>query len=118
MRRRNRGTVRGVEGAGGFRRLLILVAMQTMSGDYNSGDLNDGTFGAGEQMKRTRAMVRWIAGQMVMASAMIGQGVAQDTQYGPKEQQIPPPTCLTLRGAWEGGYTPCTTFTHRQWLAD
>ena len=92
--------------------------MQTMSGDYNSGDLNDGTFGAGEQMKRTGAMIRWIAGQMVMASALIGPGVAQDTQYGPKEQQIPPPTCLTLRGAWEGGYTPCTTFTHGQWLAD
>jgi len=43
---------------------------------------------------------------------------AQDTKYHPSGQQIPPPSCLTLRGAWEGGYTPCTPATHREWLDD
>jgi len=45
-------------------------------------------------------------------------GIAQDTHYDPRGQQIPPPTCLTLRGAWEGGHIPCTPFTHQEWLAD
>ena len=43
---------------------------------------------------------------------------AQDTKYRPHDQQIPSPECLTLRGAWEGGYTACTGITHQQWLAD
>jgi len=43
---------------------------------------------------------------------------AQDTKYRPQNQQIPSPECLTLRGAWEGGYTPCTDATHQQWLND
>jgi gamma-glutamyl hercynylcysteine S-oxide synthase len=43
---------------------------------------------------------------------------AQDTKYAPKRQQIPPPACLTLRGAWEGGYTACTSETHQEWLND
>jgi len=43
---------------------------------------------------------------------------AQDTHYAPKGQQIPPPACFTIRGAWEGGYTPCTEFSHQEWLQD
>src|SRR4051794_2443515 len=69
-------------------------------------------------MKRIYAAVGWMVGEFVITSALISLGAAQDTQYAPKEQQIPPPTCLTLRGAWEGGYTPCTALTHGQWLAD
>lgn len=42
----------------------------------------------------------------------------QDTQFRPNGQQIPSPPCLTLRGAWEGGHTPCTELTHLQWLSD
>ena len=42
----------------------------------------------------------------------------EDTKHEPKDQQIPSPECLTLRGAWEGGYTPCTDVTHQQWLND
>jgi iron(II)-dependent oxidoreductase len=44
--------------------------------------------------------------------------LAQDSQYKPVNQQIPPPTCLTLKGAREGGYTPCTDVTHQLWLSD
>jgi gamma-glutamyl hercynylcysteine S-oxide synthase len=69
-------------------------------------------------MKRTCSIVRLVAGFGFMSAALIHVGVTQDTQYGPREQQIPPPICLTLRGAWEGGYTPCTAQTHTQWLAD
>lgn len=45
-------------------------------------------------------------------------GSAQDTKYPPKNQLIPAPGCLTLRGAWEGGYTACTEATHQAWLKD
>src|SRR3954454_18149968 len=69
-------------------------------------------------MKRIGAVARRMIGPVAVAATLIFPGLAQDTQYGPKEQQIPPPTCLTLRGAWEGGYTPCTALTHGQWLAD
>jgi iron(II)-dependent oxidoreductase len=43
---------------------------------------------------------------------------AQDSRYTPVSQQIPPPACLTLKGAWEGGYVPCTDVTHKEWLDD
>jgi len=46
------------------------------------------------------------------------QLAAQDTSYGPREQQIPPPACFTIRGAWEGGYVPCSASSHRDWLSD
>jgi gamma-glutamyl hercynylcysteine S-oxide synthase len=43
---------------------------------------------------------------------------AQDSHFAPHGQQIPPPECFTLRGAWEGGYTPCNAGSHRAWLND
>jgi gamma-glutamyl hercynylcysteine S-oxide synthase len=43
---------------------------------------------------------------------------AQDTLYAPKNQLIPAPDCFTLKGAWQGGYTPCTSATHETWLED
>src|SRR2546421_6386728 len=43
---------------------------------------------------------------------------AQDTHYPPKGQLIPAPDCFTLKGAWQGGYTPCTSATHQAWLKD
>ena len=44
--------------------------------------------------------------------------IAQDTHYAPIEQQIPGPICFTMRGAWEGGYVPCTARSHEEWLKD
>ena len=52
------------------------------------------------------------------AGGMASVGNAQDSKFKPDRQQIPPPPCLTLRGAWEGGYTPCTEATHQEWLND
>jgi iron(II)-dependent oxidoreductase len=54
---------------------------------------------------------------LVMATITLASR-AQDTKYRPANQQIPSPECLTLKGAWEGGYTPCTDATHQQWLND
>ncbi len=31
---------------------------------------------------------------------------------------MPAPDCLTLKGAWQGGSSPCTTQTHDAWLKD
>ena len=53
-------------------------------------------------------------------------GWAQDTAYvpggatawNPEWQQIPGPKCLEMRGAWEGGSSPCTPEDHAHWLAD
>jgi formylglycine-generating enzyme required for sulfatase activity len=60
---------------------------------------------------------------LVLAAALLTAGMAsignaQDSKFRPDRQQIPPPPCLTLRGAWEGGYTPCTDATHQEWLND
>ncbi len=61
---------------------------------------------------------RWAAALSLCAvGAALGAG-AQDSHYQPKGQQIPSPSCLTLRGAWEGGCTPCTPLTHKEWLDD
>jgi gamma-glutamyl hercynylcysteine S-oxide synthase len=51
------------------------------------------------------------------AIALLAAG-AQDTKYKPKDQQIPPPECLTMRAAWMGGNIPCSPDGHQQWLND
>ena len=50
-------------------------------------------------------------------SAMLAFSVAaQDFRYQPREQQIPPPSCLTMHFPWEGGSAPCAPGTHEEWL--
>ena len=34
----------------------------------------------------------------------------------PREQQIPPPACLTMHMPWEGGNMQCTEKSHEEWL--
>ena len=43
---------------------------------------------------------------------------AQDSKFTPEDQQIPAPSCLNMRGGWEGESTPCTQSDHDAWLAD
>lgn len=43
---------------------------------------------------------------------------AQDSHYRPERQQIPTPSCLVMKGLWEGGSKPCTQDEHEAWLAD
>ena len=45
-------------------------------------------------------------------------GFAQDSRYSPNDQHIPAPSCLTMKGAWEGGSSPCRREDHDAWLAD
>ena len=68
-------------------------------------------------MRRTKEMKK-IAAIVLAAAAWTLPALAQDSQYRPVNQQIPPPTCLSLKFAWEGPNTPCTDVTHQQWLTD
>jgi iron(II)-dependent oxidoreductase len=43
---------------------------------------------------------------------------AQDSHFSPKQQQIPVPECLSMKGLWEGGSKPCSQTEHEAWLAD
>src|SRR5579871_6320255 len=43
---------------------------------------------------------------------------AQDSNFSPEHQQIPTPGCLSMKGAWEGGSSPCTQNKHDAWLSD
>ena len=69
-------------------------------------------------MKTGLRSLSWALGIGLAAAGSAGSAIAQDTFNAPRGQQIPPPGCFTIRGAWEGGYTPCTSFTHSEWLAD
>ena len=53
---------------------------------------------------------------MLLAAATIAS--AQDSHFRPEQQQIPSPSCLIMKGAWEGGSTACGPDEHATWLAD
>ena len=53
---------------------------------------------------------------LLFAATFVLSATAQDFRYQPKEQQIPPPACLSMHFPWEGGSGPCTPETHEEWL--
>jgi hypothetical protein len=58
-------------------------------------------------------------GSLSLAAMLAGTALhtfAQDFRYMPREQQIPPPACLTMHMPWEGGNMACTDRTHQEWL--
>ena len=61
------------------------------------------------------AIVTFLTAVLLAAASMVS---AQDSHYRPTGQQIPTPSCLTMKGAWEGGSKPCTQDEHDAWLAD
>ena len=61
-------------------------------------------------MKRSLAIISFFS--------LTSLGLSQDTRYAPVGQQIPPPTCLTMHPAWEGGSQPCSADTPETWLKD
>jgi formylglycine-generating enzyme required for sulfatase activity len=69
-------------------------------------------------MKAKSRAIQFALGLSAFAACCAVPVCAQDTYYAPKEQQIPPPGCFTMRGAWEGGYVPCSTSSHYDWLSD
>jgi gamma-glutamyl hercynylcysteine S-oxide synthase len=50
--------------------------------------------------------------------ALCAIGFAQDSNFSPKEQQIPVPECLSMKELWESGSKLCTQAEHESWLAD
>ena len=68
-------------------------------------------------MKKQRT-IQWTVYIPLLAAMFSALAFAQDSRYEPKEQQIPPPPCFTIRGAWEGGYVPCNPGSHTAWLRD
>ncbi|MFZ0759334.1 MAG: formylglycine-generating enzyme family protein [Candidatus Sulfotelmatobacter sp.] len=62
-----------------------------------------------------RSLRQQIATILLAVSAVCS---AQDSHFRPKEQQIPVPECLTMKGLWEGGSKPCSQTEHEAWLAD
>ena len=69
-------------------------------------------------MNETHRIPSCFAPAVLLAALYVAPLGAQDTHFAPKNQQIPPPPCMTIRGAWEGGYVACTPLSHQQWLAD
>ncbi len=57
---------------------------------------------------------------LVLAVAASGSVIsfAQDTNYPPKGQLIPAPSCFNLQHVAGRGYMPCTADDHTAWLAD
>jgi formylglycine-generating enzyme required for sulfatase activity len=55
-----------------------------------------------------------------LLAAIIALGVAaQDTQYAPRNQQIPVPECLNIHFAWEStAVSQCPPFIRERWLRD
>jgi gamma-glutamyl hercynylcysteine S-oxide synthase len=69
-------------------------------------------------LKANKSPRLWAAAFSLAAVAAAVPVLAQDSSYSPRDQQIPPPGCFTIRGVWEGGYQPCTARSHQDWLAD
>jgi formylglycine-generating enzyme required for sulfatase activity len=65
----------------------------------------------------TNANLR-VVSALLLGAALAFPSWAQDSDYRPQGQQIPPPACLTMRPGWEGGYLPCTEQAHQEWLGD
>jgi len=53
---------------------------------------------------------------LLLANAF--EATSQDSGYRPKNQLIPAPACLAMKGAWEGGAASCGESSHQLWLAD
>jgi iron(II)-dependent oxidoreductase len=63
-----------------------------------------------------QGIMRWSINAVVLCLVTLIQ--AQDTHYRSERQQIPGPSCLTMKGAWEGGSKACTAEDHELWLND
>ena len=68
-------------------------------------------------MSKLPCTIQWAVSISILNAAFGLFAGAQDSHYSPKGQQIPPPSCFTMRGAWEGGYFLATP-SHEEWLKD
>ena len=63
-----------------------------------------------------RSMIRFAFVSLFLV--VVSRLFAQDTAYAPKNQLIPAPECLGIRGAWQGGQASCAPNYHDLWLND
>ena len=68
-------------------------------------------------MKNARKTLHFVSPGL-FAAAFALAAAAQDTQYPPHQQQIPPPACMNLHYAWQLAQPGCQPFVHERWLAD
>jgi len=69
-------------------------------------------------MRNSRAPLTRLLVLLSLLLANVFEARSQDAVYRPKNQLIPAPGCLTMKGAWEGGSAACTETSHRLWLKD
>jgi gamma-glutamyl hercynylcysteine S-oxide synthase len=62
-----------------------------------------------------RRIVQTICFALLFAPSYLS---AQDSDYYPKNQQIPGPKCADAKGLWLQDRAPCTEQDHQAWLAD
>src|SRR6201993_511150 len=62
-------------------------------------------------------MLRSLCFTFISVMLVLG-AYAQDTQFRPREQQIPPPDCMNLHPAWQGQAATCPPLMHERWLRD
>jgi gamma-glutamyl hercynylcysteine S-oxide synthase len=68
-----------------------------------------------EELTRILSYIFVFPALLLIASVLL---TAQDSHYRPEDQQIPTPSCLVPKDAWEGGSTACSPHEHEAWLAD
>ncbi|MGC2250970.1 MAG: hypothetical protein WA626_09850, partial [Acidobacteriaceae bacterium] len=77
---------------------------------------------AGECMTHTRTQIFSLILSLLVASMICPFASGQDTQYGPDNEQIPVPGCLTFSDAHDlaldAGFSLCPATTHASWLKD
>ena len=55
----------------------------------------------------------------LLAAVFVLGAAAQDTQYAPRNQQIPVPECMNMHFPWESAaVSQCPPSTHERWLAE
>ncbi|MEP6830439.1 MAG: SUMF1/EgtB/PvdO family nonheme iron enzyme [Rhizomicrobium sp.] len=74
-------------------------------------------------MKKSMHFGSFAAVIVLTSAASLLPARAQDSNYRPVGQQIPPPACFTLTEAWEDlragqGPAPCTPKLQQEWLKD
>ena len=69
-------------------------------------------------MRNTHAHLVRLVVLLSLLLANAFEARSQDATYRPKNQLIPAPSCLTMKGAWEGGSAACTEASHQLWLKD
>ena len=69
-------------------------------------------------MRNTHAHLVRLVVLLSLLLANAFEARSQDATYRPKNQLIPAPGCLTMKGAWEGGSATCTEASHQLWLKD